>query len=84
MKLDYAEFRETFKRVRKKIYELKDDGKVYLATHLKGKIDGVIKLGIENVGIFHLKRPLLLDKKGNIITKDLTVLFYYHNQIGWL
>lgn len=81
LELDYAEFRETFKRVRKRIYELKDQGKVYHATHLKGKVDSVLKLGIENVGIFHLKRPLLLNKKGNIITKDLTVLYYYHNRL---
>lgn len=65
----------------KGIYELKDEGKVYHATHLKGKVDQVIKLGIENVGIFHLNRPLLLNKKGNIITKDLTVLYYYHNRL---
>jgi glycerol-3-phosphate O-acyltransferase len=81
LELDYTEYRETFKRVRKKLYELKDVGKVNHATHLKGKVDQVIKLGIENVGIFHLKRPLLKNKKGNIITKDLTVLFYYHNRL---
>jgi glycerol-3-phosphate O-acyltransferase len=81
LELDYAEYRDTFKRVRKKLYELKDAGKVNHATHLKGKVDQVIKLGIENVGIFHLKRPLLKNKKGNIITKDLTVLYYYHNRL---
>jgi len=81
LELDYAEFRETFKRVRKRIYELHDQEKVYFATHLKGKVENVLKLGIENVGIFHLKRPLLLNKKGNIITKDLTVLYYYHNRL---
>ena len=81
LELDYAEFRETFKRVRKRIYELNNEGKVYFATHLKGKADNVLKTGIENVGIFHLKRPLLLNKKGNVITKDLTVLYYYHNRL---
>jgi len=81
LEIDYQEFRDTFKRVRKKIYELKAEGKVNHATHLKGKVDMVIKRGIENVGIFHLKRPLLRNKKGNIITKDLTVLYYYHNRL---
>ncbi len=81
LEIEFSEFRETYKRVRKRIYELKDEGKVYHATHLKGKVDQVIKLGIENVGIFHLNRPLLLNKKGNIITKDLTVLYYYHNRL---
>ena len=81
LELEYAEFRATFKRVRKKIYELKAEGKVRHATHLKGKADEVIKLGVENVGIFHLNRPLLFNKKGNIITRDLTVLYYYHNRL---
>ena len=42
LELDYEEFRATFKRVRKKIYELKDQNKVYHATHLIGKVDQVI------------------------------------------
>jgi glycerol-3-phosphate O-acyltransferase len=80
--LPYEEFRETCKRVRKQIYKLKEEGKVYHATHLKGKIDLVIRHGLENVGIFHLKRPLLLNKEGNVITKDFNTLYYYHNRLA--
>ena len=79
--LEYEEFRTTCKRVRKQIYAMKDQGKVYYATHLKGKIDLVIRHGLDNVGIFHLKRPLLMNKDGNIITKDFNTLFYYHNRL---
>ena len=81
LEIEYAEFRETYKRVRKRVYELHDEGKVYFATHVKGDVDKVLKLGIENVGIIHVKRPLLLNKKKNIITRDLTVLYYYHNRL---
>jgi len=79
--LDYVEFRKTCKRIRKKIYELKSIDKANHATHLKGQIDLVIKHGLENVGIFHLKRPLLKNKEGNIITQDLNLLYYYHNRL---
>jgi glycerol-3-phosphate O-acyltransferase len=79
--LEYEEFRETCKRVRKQIYQLKAEEKVYYATHLKGKIDLVIRHGLDNVGIFHLKRPLLMNKEGNIITKDFSTLYYYHNRL---
>jgi glycerol-3-phosphate O-acyltransferase len=79
--LEYEEFRATCKRVRKQIYTMKDQGKVYYATHLKGKIDLVIRHGLDNVGIFHLKRPLLMNKDGNIITKDFNTLYYYHNRL---
>lgn len=81
LSLDYPEFRKTCKRVRKQIYNLKKEGKANHATHLKGKIDLVIRHGLENVGNFHLKRPLLMDKKGNIITKDLNTLYFYHNRL---
>ncbi len=80
--LPYEEFRAACKRVRKHIYQLKEENKVYHATHLKGKIDLVIRHGLENVGIFHLKRPLLLNKEGNIITKDFNTLYYYHNRLA--
>lgn len=81
LSLEYSEFRKTCKRVRKQLYRLKKEGKANHATHLKGKIDLVISHGLENVGNFHLKRPLLMDKKGNIITKDLNTLYYYHNRL---
>jgi glycerol-3-phosphate O-acyltransferase len=81
LEIDYAEFRKICKSIRKRIYELKEAGKANHATHLKGKIDDVIKHGLDNVGIFHLKRPLLKNKTGNIITQDLNLLFYYHNRL---
>ena len=81
LELDYTEFRKTFKRVRKQIYLLKKANKANHATHLKGKTDLVIRHGLENVGTFHIKRPLLMNKKGNIITQDLNTLYYYHNRL---
>lgn len=81
LEIDYNEFKEVFKRVRKEIYNLKDEGKVYCASHLKGEADLVINHGLENVGIFHLKRPVVKNKKGNIITQDLNTLYYYHNRL---
>jgi glycerol-3-phosphate O-acyltransferase len=81
MEIEYEAFKETFKLVRKEIYRLKECGRANYATHFKGDADLVIKHGLDNVGIFHLKRPLLKNKKGNIITKDLTTLYYYHNRL---
>lgn len=81
LEIPYEEFRATFKKVRKEIYRLKDDNKINHASHLKGNLDLVIRRGLDNVGIFHVKRPLLKNKKGNIITQDLEGLYYYHNRL---
>jgi glycerol-3-phosphate O-acyltransferase len=80
--INYEEFRSTCKRLRKQIYQLKEEGKINHATHLKGNIDLVIRHGMENVGIFHLKRPLRFNKEGNIITQDFNLLYYYHNRLA--
>ncbi len=79
--IPYEEFREACKRVRKQIYALKEEKKINHATHLKGDIDLVIRHGLENVGILHLKRPLLLNKEGNVISKDFNTLYFYHNRL---
>ncbi|HEV8514178.1 MAG TPA: 1-acyl-sn-glycerol-3-phosphate acyltransferase [Cyclobacteriaceae bacterium] len=81
LEIDYEEFKTVFKRVRKQVYLLKEQNKINIASHLKGKSDIVIKRGVDNVGVFHLNRPLLKNKKGNIITKDLSLLYYYHNRL---
>ena len=81
LEIPYEEFREVFKRVRKQIYLMKDSKRINFASHLKGKADIVIQRGIENTGVFHLHRSLMKNKKGNIITKDLTLLYYYHNRL---
>lgn len=81
LELDYEEFRAAFKRVRKALYLMKEQGKINHASHLKGNADLVIKNGLANVGIFHLNRPLLRNKSGKIVTQQLTLLYYYHNRL---
>ncbi|MFM8347427.1 MAG: 1-acyl-sn-glycerol-3-phosphate acyltransferase [Bacteroidota bacterium] len=82
LEIPYDAFRETFKRVRKEIYLMKEQGKINIASHLKGNADEVIRRGIENVGIYHLKRPMMRNKAGNIVTQDLNLLYYYHNRLA--
>jgi glycerol-3-phosphate O-acyltransferase len=81
LEIPYEDFRSTFKKVRKEIYRLKDENRINHASHLKGNVDLVIGRGLDNVGIFHVNRPLLKNKKGNIVTQDLETLYYYHNRL---
>ena len=79
--LPYEKFRKKFKKLRKKILKLKENGKVDVADHMLGKLDDAIELGIRNVGMYHNRRPLLRNKDGDIITQDLTVLYFYRNRL---
>jgi len=79
--IDYEEFRNTFKRIRNTIFELYEKGQVDIAPHLKESLDDVIKHGLDNVGMYHAKRPVLRNRKGEIVTHDLNKLYYYHNRL---
>jgi glycerol-3-phosphate O-acyltransferase len=81
LEIDYEQFKAVFKKVRKEIYRMKDEGKINHASHLKGDADIVIQRGLDNVGILHILRPLARNKAGNIITHELPLLYYYHNRL---
>jgi glycerol-3-phosphate O-acyltransferase len=79
--INYDEFRNEFKRALKAVFKLKKKGKVNIADHLKADIDDVIAHGLDSVGMYHASRPLIKNKQGDIITQDLTTLYYYHNRM---
>ncbi|SIS49122.1 1-acyl-sn-glycerol-3-phosphate acyltransferase [Belliella pelovolcani] len=79
--IPYETFKSACQRVLDKIFELKEKGKVHVAPHLRQDMDRIIAHGLDNVGMYHAKRPLVQDKDGNIITEDLNLLYFYHNRL---
>ena len=80
-KIDYLEFRRAFEIVRNEIFHLYNKKQLDIADHLNNDVDEAISHGLYNIGLYHSKRPLLRNKKGIIVTKDLKTLFYYHNRL---
>lgn len=81
LSIDYEEFKAVTSKVRSEAFKLYEQGKIKIASHLHGNIDDVIEHGLMNVGMYHVKRPLLKNKNGDIITEDLNTLYYYHNRL---
>ncbi len=79
--LSYEEFKSGCQLVLDKIFELKAQGKIDAAPHLKRTMDEIIIHGMDNVGMYHAKRPLVRDKQGNIVTEDMSLLYFYHNRL---
>ncbi|WP_291788340.1 1-acyl-sn-glycerol-3-phosphate acyltransferase [Cecembia sp.] len=79
--LVYVEFKEACEMVLKKIFELEAMGRLQVAPHLRQDIDEIISHGLDNVGMYHAKRPLIKNNNGNIETQDLSVLHFYHNRL---
>ena len=79
--LDYKEFKEIYKKLRKHLEKLHEKGQVNMALHMQKKADVSILHGLKNVGLYHDQRPLVL-KNEKIIIKDTNTLYYYHNRMN--
>ncbi len=79
--LPYEEFKSACQLVLDRIFELKTQGKIDIAPHMKRDMDTIITHGLDNVGMYHAKRPLIKDKQGNIVTEDMSLLYFYHNRL---
>ncbi len=79
--ISYEFFKVECQRVLFRIMEIRAAGKVHVAPHLKQEIDAIIAHGLENVGMYHVNRPLIKNEQGDIITQDLSLLYFYHNRL---
>ena len=82
LEIEYEEFKEVFSHVREVIFSYEQAGRIMVSGVLRSKnIDKLIHAGINNVGTFHAQRPLMLDREGNVISRNLKTLYYYRNRL---
>lgn len=79
--IPYEEFKAACQLVLDRVLELKAQGMIDLAPHMKRSMDEIIVHGLDNVGMYHAKRPIIRDKTGNIATEDMSLLYFYHNRL---
>jgi len=80
LNIPYHVFVEEFEKTRQKVITLKNQGKLDMAEHMFAEPDEIIRLGLDNLGQYHVNKPLFL-QKDLILTKSLTTLYYYHNRM---
>ena len=78
--LDYEAFKINFKKLRGIILVLNEQGKVDVNDKLKNTIDESIIYGLNNIGMYHAKRPLI-KSKDQILILNASTLYYYHNRL---
>lgn len=80
--IEYDVFKKEVERIRAKVFKLEKNGKLSTSPHLSDDIDKMIKLGINNVGMYHDQRPLLRSRRrGVILTQNINTLYFYHNRM---
>jgi len=80
--IPYLQFTNTVSRLSDKLREMAANGEVHIYHELEiPEIDKVIETGIKNLGLYHVKRPLLKTKDDFIVSEDFNLLYFYHNRL---
>ncbi|RMG29827.1 MAG: glycerol-3-phosphate acyltransferase, partial [Bacteroidetes bacterium] len=79
--LDVQAYLQTLERALQRLRQLAEHGKVHLADHLLNDTRSIMEHGVKNLGLYHAKRPLVLDKQGHLASDNMNLLYYYHNRL---
>ncbi|MBK9448438.1 MAG: 1-acyl-sn-glycerol-3-phosphate acyltransferase [Bacteroidetes bacterium] len=75
------EMLKTVDRLHVRLRELERNGRLRLAQHMHTDIRAIIEHGLKNIGVYHINQPLLRGKKGELLTQDLRLLYFYSNRL---
>ncbi len=67
--------------VRLLLLEMESKGDIKVSEPILGTAEDIFEDGIARVGSFHVKRPLMIDKKKQIISRSFKILYFYHNSL---
>lgn len=79
--IPYEDFKSACKLVYDQIRKLQAEDKIKIAPHLETSLEEIIAHGLDNVGMYHAKRPLLRNQEGQVVTEDMSLLYFYHNRL---
>lgn len=75
-------FNQNIENLREELRRMEKAGEIQLSDMVRdAALDDLIKDGIHNCGVIHVKKPLKIDKEGDITTQDMNLLCYYHNRL---
>jgi glycerol-3-phosphate O-acyltransferase len=63
------------------IKSLNERGEVGIGDHMNENTDDIIKHGLKNLGMYHPMPPLDISKNGDMVVKNMNLLYYYHNRL---
>ncbi len=79
--LDYGEFSIEIEKYKKVIFKFEKEGNILTSPGLAKPTQELIEQGLSNLGIFHTNLPLIRNQQGDIETKSLRLLYFYHNRL---
>jgi glycerol-3-phosphate O-acyltransferase len=74
-------FTEAVAAVQTALFELAEKGRLQLSDPIHLSADALVEDGVKNLGVSHVRKPLLINRKGDLESDDFNTLFFYHNRL---
>lgn len=75
------EMKKAVHQLREVLFEMEKNKKIKLSKVIYLEVEELIREGIKKLGTYHSEQPLKFNKKGQIISEDFNVLFFYYNRL---
>jgi glycerol-3-phosphate O-acyltransferase len=63
------------------LFDHEEKGRLKLSDAIRLSPEELVQDGVKNLGVYHVRKPLLFNKKGDLESDDFNVLFFYHNRL---
>jgi len=78
----FDDFCKSVEMLMNKLKEMESNEQVLLSEETELPIRELVKDGLHKLGAFHSRKPLKVNKKGEIYSEDFKLLYYYHNRLN--
>lgn len=72
---------EVISQLREALLQMAQKGEIKLSEQIHWEVDKLIEDGMAHLGNYHLTEPLYQDKKGQILSDNFKLLYFYHNRL---
>jgi glycerol-3-phosphate O-acyltransferase len=76
-----ATFTAAVAAIQTALFDHEEKGRLKLSDAIRLSPEELVQDGVKNLGVYHVRKPLLFDRKGDLESDDFNVLFFYHNRL---
>jgi glycerol-3-phosphate O-acyltransferase len=76
-----ATFTAAVAAIQTALFDHEEKGRLKLSEAIRLSPEELVQDGVKNLGVYHVRKPLLFNRKGDLESDDFNVLFFYHNRL---
>lgn len=74
---------EVLGQLREHLRNMEAAGQLRLSEQVRSyELPELIRHGLTRLGNYHINKPLLFNRDGNVVSQSFTLLYYYHNRLS--